>query len=435
MGTSGREITGDVAVSRNVTAGGDGRVRGSLIVGHNLRVDGWLDAPNIKAARKGLFASAELLNEHYPAPRPGWWALVGNTLPAELYVEHEGKWVSTGNYAGELRLPAEGFVTVGMVGAPDGVAPLGPDGKIPAEYLGDRDPGFSIGRTSGLFIDPESGRLYVNTDGSTIVIDRKSGKLCVDAANLPLKTVNGESIIATPEDTDITISGGSGSGLTEWQEQYLKGLEEQEMAGRFAVTLSANPSDKETDGTATTIQLTARAAYDGQPVAAAFSFANDSELTIEDSQLTGVRKASYVYPVPAARAGQYSKSFRVTASYTRNGRAMSKTATATFELYARARILQTAGTAAPEASAIAAASVRRTDIRGSYAVPIEAGRYVWLCVPSGAATIRSITSSGFAVPFEAPVTVAVAFGAQTVDYECYRLSGAPETNPMQITVA
>lgn len=435
MGTSGREITGDLAVSRNVTAGGDGRVRGSMLVGHNLRVEGWLDAPNIKAARKGLFASVELLNEHYPTPRPGWWALVGNTLPAELYVEHEGKWVSTENFVGDLRLPAEGFVTIGMIGAPDGVAPLGPDGKIPADYLGDRDPGFSIGRTSGLFIDPESGRLYVNTDGSTIVIDRKTGKLCVDAANLPLKTINGESLIATPGDTDITIPGASGSGLSDWQKEYLDDLEEQQAASKFAVSLSAAPASKEIDGTATTIQLTARATYEGQPVAAAFSFANDSELTFEEKQLVGVEKANYVYPVPTGRAGQYSKQFSVTASYTRNGKAMSKTATVTFSLYARARILQTAGTSAPSATEVAAAITKRSDIRGSYAVPIEAGKYVWLCVPSGTATIRSITSSGFAVPFEAPVTVAVAFGAQTVDYECYRLSGAPETNPMQITVA
>lgn len=211
-------------------------------------------------------------------------------------------------------------------------------------------------------------------------------------------------------------------------------MEEQQQASKFAVSLSASPASKEIDGTATAIQLTARATYEGQPVAAAFSFANDSELTFEEKQLVGVEKANYVYQVPTGRAGQYSKSFQVTATYTRNGKAMSKTATATFSLYARARILQTAGTTAPTAAEVAAAITKRSDIRGSYAVPIEAGKYVWLCVPSGAVTIRSITSSGFAVPFEAPVTVAVVFGAQTVDYECYRLSGAPETSPVQITV-
>ena len=299
----------------------------------------------------------------------------------------------------------------------------------------DDNPGISVGRTGGLVIDEATGNLRVNVDGATLVIDRSTGKIYVNAANLPLKTVNGESIIATPDDTDITITGGSGSGLSEWQKEYLDDLEEQQQASKFAVSLSVSPASKEIDGTATTIELTARATYEGQPVAAAFSFANDSELTFEEKQLVGVEKANYVYPVPTGRAGQYSKQFRVTASHTRNGKAMSKTATATFSLYARARILQTEGTTAPTAADVAAAITKRSDIRGSYAVPIEAGKYVWLCVPSGAATIRSITSSGFAVPFEAPVAVAVAFGAQTVDYECYRLSGAPETSPMQITVA
>nr|DAP45298.1 MAG TPA: hypothetical protein [Caudoviricetes sp.] len=299
----------------------------------------------------------------------------------------------------------------------------------------DDNPGISVGRTGGLVIDEATGNLRVNVDGATLVIDRSTGKIYVNAANLPLKTVNGESIIATPEDTDITITGGSGSGLSDWQKEYLDDLEEQQQAGKFAVSLSASPASKEIDGTATTIQLTARATYDGQPVAASFLFADESELTFEADQPTGTEKAEYVFAVPSGSAGQYSKSFQVTASYTSNGKVMNKSASATCTLYAQCRILQTAGTTAPTAAEITAATNRRRNITGSYQIAITPNKYVWLCVPEGIGSVSKITSSGFAVPFEAPVTVVVTFGAQTVNYRCYRISGAPQTSPMSVSIS
>ncbi len=295
--------------------------------------------------------------------------------------------------------------------------------------------GISVRRTSGLTLDTETGNLYVNVDGSTIVIDRNSGKLCVNAANLPLKTINGMSLIATTEDKNIEIIGGSGSGLTDWQKEYLDGLEEQQAASKFAVSLSVSPSSKEIDGTATTIQLTARATYEGQPVAATFSFANDSELTFEADQPTGTEKAEYVFAVPSGSAGQYSKSFQATATYSRNGKTMSKTASASCTLYAQCRILQTTGTTAPTAALISAATNKRRNIGGTYDIQITPGQYVWLCVPQGVGNVNKITSGGFAVPFEQPETVAVAYGAQTVNYRCYRISGAPQTSPMSVSIS
>lgn len=47
-----------------------------------------------------------------------------------------------------------------------------------------------------------------------------------------------------------------------------------------------------------------------------------------------------------------------------------------------------------------------------------ASDYLWLCVPSGM-TVKSVTSGGFAVPMEAPVTVAVEGKGS---YLCYRSS-------------
>lgn len=69
-----KQIDGDVAVGRNVSAGGDANVQGNARIGHDLKVEGWLEAKNIKGVNKGLFASASALREAYPRPHDGWFA-------------------------------------------------------------------------------------------------------------------------------------------------------------------------------------------------------------------------------------------------------------------------------------------------------------------------------------------------------------------------
>ncbi len=91
-----KHIDGDVSVGRNVSVGGDVNIQGRTRVGHDLVVEGWLDAPNIKGAQKGLFASPDDLRESYPQPRSGWWALVGTGFPLRLYRSFGGKWNDTG---------------------------------------------------------------------------------------------------------------------------------------------------------------------------------------------------------------------------------------------------------------------------------------------------------------------------------------------------
>mgnify|MGYP001146103773 CR=1 FL=1 len=72
------EIEGDVAVGRHSTIGGNATVQGNTTVKKNLKVEGWLDAKNIKGPNKGIFLTAEKLREAYPLPHDGGWALVGN---------------------------------------------------------------------------------------------------------------------------------------------------------------------------------------------------------------------------------------------------------------------------------------------------------------------------------------------------------------------
>ncbi|MDE7160585.1 MAG: hypothetical protein K2O24_07070, partial [Muribaculaceae bacterium] len=97
-------INGDLTVGRHVTAGGSVRVTDRLTVDGTLTVNGVLKARNIQGPCKGLFPSAEELAELFPDPAPGWWALVGKSLPALVFVASGGRWTSTGG-AGGFEMP------------------------------------------------------------------------------------------------------------------------------------------------------------------------------------------------------------------------------------------------------------------------------------------------------------------------------------------
>ncbi len=90
------QIDGDVSVGRNVSLGGKAEIAGSAHIGHNLKVDGWLEAPNIKGANKGVFLTVQALREAYPNPHDGWMAGVGASTPFTAYIGNGGDWVATG---------------------------------------------------------------------------------------------------------------------------------------------------------------------------------------------------------------------------------------------------------------------------------------------------------------------------------------------------
>ena len=94
------QIDGELSVGGNVAAGGDANIQGNVRIGHNLKVEGWLDARNIKGTNRGMFSSVDALKSSYPTPRNGWYALVGTELPAQVYVVKDGKWVASGGKGG-----------------------------------------------------------------------------------------------------------------------------------------------------------------------------------------------------------------------------------------------------------------------------------------------------------------------------------------------
>jgi len=83
--------------TRNHLVEGDQEVTG------DMTVLGTLNARHVKQPHMGMYASEEALLAALPTPEKGWYALVGNELPAELYVcNTAGTWTDTGNeYDGE----------------------------------------------------------------------------------------------------------------------------------------------------------------------------------------------------------------------------------------------------------------------------------------------------------------------------------------------
>ena len=104
MSLHNTDIQGNANISRNANVGGHASVNGDVTVRHNLFVKGWVDAPNIKGPCKGLYASEDALKAAYPRPMPGWFALVGNTLPAQVWRTEGNQWVPTGETGGQFTL-------------------------------------------------------------------------------------------------------------------------------------------------------------------------------------------------------------------------------------------------------------------------------------------------------------------------------------------
>ena len=104
MSLNNQSIQGNLSVSRDITTGGHLTARGNSVFDHNVIIKGWLDAKNIKGPCKGLYASVEKLEAAYPKAMPGWYALVGDTLPADVYRAEGGEWVGTGEKGGEVNL-------------------------------------------------------------------------------------------------------------------------------------------------------------------------------------------------------------------------------------------------------------------------------------------------------------------------------------------
>lgn len=126
-------------------------------------------------------------------------------------------------------------------------------------------------------------------------------------------------------------------------------------------------------------------------------------------------------------------SFTVKCTYTDELGKVEKTASASQTRYAPIKFLSSA--TQPTGAAIAAATQKqvKSAIKGDYSITFTKGEYVWVCVPAFLNAVK-FTSGGFGVPMEDPVTIPVTIGSSTVNYKCYRTTGAPQTSPMSLTI-
>ena len=108
MSVKENKIEGDAIISGDVTTGGGVVANGSSVFKKNLKVEGWLEASNLRGACKGLFENEERLKDLYPTPDEGMWALIGETIPAKVYmakrVNGKTEWVDTGNVTDDLNI-------------------------------------------------------------------------------------------------------------------------------------------------------------------------------------------------------------------------------------------------------------------------------------------------------------------------------------------
>lgn len=383
-------IQGNLSTSRDITAGGHLNVRGNSVFGHNVVIKGWLDAKNIKGPCKGLYASEETLNEAYPKPMPGWYALVGNTLPANVYRSDGSKWVATGEQGGEVNLYLDQLE--------EDVANLDDDVKDIQELIGN---GFLV-----------AGSVQFNATATEVTLTYKLRKS--DGTETPY---NVTVPIVTPEKAGM-MSAADKQSLAK----VLTNITELEQAvWPLTASFSASPSVIEYTGQAqeTTLSWTVKR--------------KGANATV--TSLTVKQGSNNVYS-GTANPGSQKVSVNTKGSTKYDLSATADGLTVTGSAVVNMVLPMYFGFAeATSASALNITSLGKQAIKtspgGTYTLTNGTeGHYMWLCVPS-TMTINKVTLNGFDVPMEADQGASTALGA----YKCYRSSNALQAQAFTIVVS
>lgn len=97
--STGTSFDGDVAVGGGMAVAGSALLNGNVVVKHNLKVEGWIEASNVRSigiVSRWIFPTLAELQELYPEPEDGWYAWVGNSTTLTVYTGSSGSWVTTG---------------------------------------------------------------------------------------------------------------------------------------------------------------------------------------------------------------------------------------------------------------------------------------------------------------------------------------------------
>lgn len=236
---------------------------------------------------------------------------------------------------------------------------------------------------------------------------------------------------------------GSGSGLTPWQKAYLEGLEKQEMADKFAATIMLSQTQKDFDGTATTVTVYVTPKFDGSNV--------DAVVTGTSSNLSGKtftkgsdgRYSTQVTLNAPTSVGEATlpTTFSVSVKYNHpTAGQLTKTLSATHTQNVKSYILKsTSANISDLKSAFASAYKSANSIKGSQSIAIaDGGEYVFFIVPKvvGDSNFGDVKSSGFDVPLTVVnENAGVTYGSSTVHYKVFRTTSKPQTSPFNIVIS
>lgn len=438
-------VGGSVAVGRDITVGGRSTVRGNATFNRDVYISGWLNARNIRGAGKGLYETVGNLNSAYPNPENGWFALVGNTLPADIYRAWGGEWKATGQKGGEpvleiaklteLSESLENEVSARV--AADEALKKAIDAEVTARANGDKELSDALTKEIADREKAIADEILARTTAINEAIEAEAAARTkdiaaeakaredADAAETKARTAaieaeaqaRGTAIsdeATARSEADKALQTAMDKNVTELKgadtehESRLLALEQSEWP--LSLELSINPILIEFTGSEKDTTVAWKIMRKGAGVTpTVLTFKQDgvalsAELVANGSISTKVNKLGDTVFEIAVEADGMQKS-------------ASKKLTMVLPVY-----MGFAG--ASDASGLAITGLSKyaplTSPAGTYKIKNNAdGIYLWLCVPD-TMTINKVTSSGFTVPMREVQTGQTELGG----YKCYRSSNA-----------
>lgn len=438
-------VGGSVAVGRDVTVGGRSTIRGNATFNRDVYISGWLNARNIRGAGKGLYETVDKLNSAYPNPENGWFALVGNTLPADIYRAWGGEWVATGQKGGEpvlelaklteLSESLENEISARV--AADEALKKAIDAEVTARANGDKELSDALAKEIADREKAIADEVLARTTAIDKAIEAEAAARTkdiaaeakaredADAAETKARTaaieaeaqardtaISAEATARSNADTALQTAMNENvkelKGADTEHESRLLALEQSEWP--LSLELSINPILIEFTGSEKDTSVAWKIMRKGVGVTpTVLTFKQDgvalsAELVANGSINAKVNKLGDTVFEIAVEAEGMKKS-------------ASKKLTMVLPVYMGfAGASDAAGLAITELSKYAPLA----SPAGTYKIKNNAdGIYLWLCVPD-TMTINKVTSSGFTVPMREVQTGQTELGG----YKCYRSSNA-----------
>lgn len=419
-------VGGSVAVGRDVTVGGRSTIRGNATFNRDVYISGWLNARNIRGAGKGLYETVDKLNSAYPNPENGWFALVGDTLPADIYRAWGGEWVATGQKGGEpvlelaklteLSESLENEVSARV--AADEALKKAIDAEVTARANGDTELSDALTKEIADREKAIADEVLARTAAIEAEVQARAAAIEAEAqargtAISDEATARSEADKALQAAMDENVKELKGNvtelkGADTEHESRLLALEQSEWP--LSLELSINPILIEFTGSEKDTTVAWKIMRKGAGVTpTVLTFKQDgvalsAELVANGSISTKVNKLGDTVFEIAVEAEGMQKS-------------TSKKLTMVLPVY-----MGFAG--ASDAAGLTITGLSKyaplTSPAGTYKIKNHAdGIYLWLCVPD-TMTINKVTSSGFTVPMREVQTGQTELGG----YKCYRSSNA-----------